>query len=269
MLFGQVCPFIDFRILFSHGIDPLEQGLRKAGIFLAEQLLQGLGDSHLVASVPSGNRRRMHRRRGHTKRLGSSAEAVHSCIHIMSINVAGNAREPGFGQAIGLPIKDHQIDVHFLDLQEAAERIDRNVKRLVLRKSIIARSDQRKGHRTASIGLRLGKGIVIAPAQEHFFLLVSPLPHRSDRMDHVLSIQPKSRCHRSATHSNRANGLPRLQQLRTGLLMDGRIRAAAHNRHGICGIHNGIHLHIGNVISYYGKRHKDSPFHNLSILYIH
>ena len=91
--------------------------------------------------------------------------------------------------------------------------------------------------------------------------MAAALPHRTHGVDHEFCIQIERRRHGGMAHADVTDGLSRFQQAGTRLGMDHGIRAAADDGSGICGVDDGIHTHIGNVISHDLEGHDPtSPF---------
>jgi hypothetical protein len=74
-------------------------------------------------------------------------------------------------------------------------------------------------------------------------------------MNYILGSKLKGRCDGSTAHINMADLLPGGQQLRAGLLVNGRIHPQPNHRPGVSGVDDGIHTHIRYVISYDLKGH--------------
>ena len=79
-------------------------------------------------------------------------------------------------------------------------------------------------------------------------------------MDHVGGIQIKPRRNGCFAYIQRADFLSGRQQTGTGFCVNPRIGTGTHHGTGVGGIDDGIHLHIGNIISYDLKRHLATPF---------
>ena len=99
------------------------------------------------------------------------------------------------------------------------------------------------------------QGIVIAAAQQLALTQQAASPYRAHCMDHIFSRKPITGCDGRTAPGNIADLLPSLQKSWARLLMDPGVRTQTDYRPGIGGIHDGVHLHIGNVVSYNLKGH--------------
>ena len=83
-------------------------------------------------------------------------------------------------------------------------------------------------------------------------------PDRANGMYDMLAGQSETRCHTGLTGVHDTDQLPGCQQHRTCLGVNRCIHTGADHRPWIGRVDNGIHLHMGNVISDDFKGHQDS-----------
>ena len=106
----------------------------------------------------------------------------------------------------------------------------------------------------------------IPPKQRNPFLLNLLLSER----DNIFCMKAECRGNRRLSHGYGTDFLPDSQQFRTGLFVDTGIGTQTHHRPGICRVDNGIHTHIGNIVSDNLKGHMLTAFSflNISITYL-
>ena len=75
-------------------------------------------------------------------------------------------------------------------------------------------------------------------------------------MDHIPRRQIKPRCDHSLAGSDGGEPVARLlHPAGPGRPENGAAHATSHQQIGICGVGKRIHLHIGDIVMHYGKRH--------------
>ena len=95
----------------------------------------------------------------------------------------------------------------------------------------------------------------IAGSQGLFFVVFSAVPDGSNRMDHIPGGQAVSLGQHSLTRRTAANGAAFFFQLRTRCPVDGAVYATSAHEGRVGGIHDGIYVHEGNIVSYDLKGH--------------
>ncbi len=90
--------------------------------------------------------------------------------------------------------------------------------------------------------------------------MVAIFPYGSNGMNYILGIQIETRCNSRITKINIADFLTRCKESRSRFFMNSGIYTSADYRVRICSINYSVHLHIGNVVSYYFKWHGGPPF---------
>ena len=83
----------------------------------------------------------------------------------------------------------------------------------------------------------------------------NPRPVIGSGVDDILCVQTKSGGDGSFSHADSADFLPGGQQLRPRRPMNACVDAAADHRPWVGGIHDGVHPHLGNIVSYNLKGH--------------
>ena len=171
------------------------------------------------------------------------------------VYVAGDTLEQLLRQLKGLTVKDHQVYLHLMLQKELAEGRNGYLQGFILGKSVVARRNQRKSDRLAVMLQCQLQRVIVAITKQRFFAIATTIPNWAHCVDQMLGIQVKSRRNGRSSAGDTADFLPCLQQLGTGLFVDHGIRSEADYRLRIGSIHNGIHLHIGDIISNNCKRH--------------
>jgi len=173
----------------------------------------------------------------------------------MVIDVAGNVVKQFFGQTVSAPVKHHQIDQHLVFQQKFAESGNGDLQGLVLGKTVIVGGDEGKGDGSAAMGQCQLQGFIITAAKQDFLSIAAAVPYRANGVDNVFGGKTESGGDGSVSHRNGADLLPGSQKLRTGFFVDAGIGTQSYHRPGIGGIDDGIHLHMGDVISHDLKGH--------------
>ena len=175
---------------------------------------------------------------------------------IAVVNIRRDVRKELAADLIRLAVKDDEVDGHIMRKQEIADGIDRRPERQILRESVDAGGDERKRDRRAPV-LKCERERRPVTGGEQLALSVrAAAPARADRVDDVPARQ------RIPLRELRVPGLAAAerfalsQQLRTGGTVDAAVYpAAAVRERGVCGVDDGIDLHMCNVVSDDLQRH--------------
>ena len=221
MLLGEQGLLVNLRILFAGIIDQLQQGLRKSGIGLRDQLFQTHGGAGGCAArfclqqnaVPSFDRA--------APMLGTELP-----LHVMPVYVALHIPVQLLRQPEGIPVEDHQKDLHLPLHHEGADRTDGGLKRPIPGEAVGSGGDQRKCNRTAAMLPRQLHGFAVALLQKLLLTGSAALPPGADGVDHILRLKRKARGECGISHGDFSDPLPCLQKLRPCSRVDPRVRAA-------------------------------------------
>lgn len=190
-------------------------------------------------------------------------------LDVVFIDEAGNALKELLRKPEGLPVKHHQVDQHFVFHEEFADGVHGDLQCQRRGKAVITRRNERKRHRLARMLSCQLETALIAGAQQLFFIETAALPHRADGVDHIGRIQVIGAGNGGVSHLDLADFLPCREQPETGSAVHRGVHAAANGGPGIGGVHNRVHLHIGNVVSYNFKWQICSPAFFQNELFIH
>ena len=253
---------VALRVRHSPLVDLSQQRLGKALVHLPERLVQRArfaagrrlrrGANRLCARLDGLFRKRLFAQRllapEQLHAVHPLQAAVGMLVRIAVVDVLGDVREELAADLIGLSVKDDEVDGHVAFHQKRADRVDGDSERLILRKTIDAGGDQRKGDRLAVVFPGQEERRPIAGG-EHFRLpLAAAPPYGPHGMDHILAGQPVALRDPGAPGLAAAQCPAFLQQLGAGGAMDTAVDAAAAQKRRIGRVDDGVHVHFRDVI---------------------
>ena len=175
--------------------------------------------------------------------------AVRMCIHIALVDIDRNLRETLRTDLIGRPVKNNQVDRELRSLEKGGNRINRDAKRLRLRVAVNPGGNQREGHALTLVIRRKFQGFPVARAQFFLFPLHSALPARPDRVNHILAGKPIALGNLCLPRFAAVQLFTSLKELGPRRAVDAAVHPAPAEQGAVCGIHNGIHPHLRDIVS--------------------
>ena len=183
------------------------------------------------------------------------------CCNIAVVNIRRDVREQLAADLIRLAVKDDEVDGHIVRKQEIADGVDRRPERQILRKSVNTGGDERKRDRLTRVLQRERKRRPVAGGELLTLSVRAAAPLRADRVDDVPARQRIALRELRVPGRAAAKRFALRQQLRTGGAVDATVHpTAAVRERGVCGVDDGIDLHMCNVVSDDLQRHGMSPF---------
>ena len=160
-----------------------------------------------------------------------------------------------------LPAEHDQIDRHLVAQQELADRVHRDLHRLLLRITVGPRGNQGKGNGFQMMLSRQLQRAAVAGGKQLPLPGVPAPPDRAHRMDDIPGGQPIALRQLRLPRFTAAQLFAFGPQLRAGGAVNGAVHPAASEQRPVGGVDNGIHLHPGDVVPHNFKGHACSlPF---------
>lgn len=180
---------------------------------------------------------------------------------IAVVNICRDVRKQLAADLIRLAVKNDEVDGHIVRKQEIADSVDRRPERQILRKSVDTGGDERKRDRRTAVLQRERKRRPVAGSEQLSLSVRAAAPARPDRVDDVPARQRIALRELRVPSRAAAERFALCQQLRTGGAVDAAVHpTAAVRERGVCGVDDGIDLHMCNVVSDDLQRHGMSPF---------
>ena len=184
---------------------------------------------------------------------------VRAFLDVVIVHVLLDVPEQLRADLVGPPVEDDDVDGHVVPKEKFADRIDRDPESLVLRVAVGAGGDEGEGHGLAAVLPRQLKGGPVTGGEQVSLPVPAVPPHRADGVDDVPAGQPVTTGDLCASRFTASQRPALLQEPRAGGAVNTPVDAAPAQQRRVGGVHDGVHLHLRDVVPDDLKRHGKRP----------